>query len=84
MLIRTKFLGPTNHRGSRIVVEPVDPRRGYRFTFPYDHSARYPHYVAATQWWQRMKSEYKHGDEYIIGHADSHSRGEYFIISAPI
>ena len=44
MIVRTRFYGPTDHRGSRFRVSLLDPTRwGGKFlpvTVPYDHSAR--------------------------------------------
>ena len=40
----TRYLGPTNHRGSRIKASDGD---GNTVTVPYDHAARNPHAVAA-------------------------------------
>ncbi len=45
MLITTKFLGPTNTRGSRIKASFVS--QGMTVTVGYDHSASDPHAVAA-------------------------------------
>ena len=84
MLIRTKFLGATDTLGARIAVQPVDPRRGYRFVFPYDYAAHCAHAVAAEKWWSRMRSEHPHGEDMEVSMADSYPQGYYFLISAPI
>ena len=43
-IIRTRYAGPTNTRGSRIIVSWGDRRR----VIPFDYAATYPHVAAVS------------------------------------
>ena len=43
-IIRTRYAGPTNTRGPRIIVSWGNRRR----VIPYDYAARYPHVAAVS------------------------------------
>lgn len=51
--IITRYIGPTNTRGSRIIAQRSDWKPGYpkgtRVTVGYDHAASDPHLAAARQ-----------------------------------
>jgi len=49
--ILTRYLGPTNSRGSRIV---ATAEGGHRATVPYDYGARDPHAIAALALCQKL------------------------------
>ena len=44
----TRYIGPTNNKGSRICVESWF--RGSRMYYPYDHSVSCPHKAAMLLW----------------------------------
>jgi len=45
--IRTRYCGPTDYRGSRIIATAEGGDRPWRVVVPYDHGSRDPHRVAA-------------------------------------
>lgn len=64
--IRTRFIGPTNFRGSRVKVVAGEGGKGFQLTVVWDHSvnSEQNHYRAAAalitklEWWARKGTSY--------------------------
>jgi len=54
-IIRTRYKGPTDSRGSRIIA--TDLRTGQRLIVPYDHAASDAHFAAADALQLKLRPE---------------------------
>ena len=64
LLVRIKFLGPTNHRGSRLAVSARSGEHTLRHTVPFDHAATQEerNLAAVQSFWDRHRFELEQFD----------------------
>ncbi len=65
-IIRTRYKGPTDSRGSRIIA--TDIRTGAKLIHPYDHAASDAHFAAADALQAKLNGDNKNPAAQWYGH----------------